>query len=149
MKNVLTALTTGLVMMASTVCYATIPGTDIAVSGVAPGSSVTDARAKLGDPVTSHGDKLVFPNNIIVECAEYNYDLIEEIGTRSAGNVTSAGLQVGMPEASIMAAYGAPDKVDRDPDDTEYTYYSSGQDKKMEIEVVDGKIVKIKCKIRD
>lgn len=149
MKKKAVAILAGLMMTASAACYAMIAPDGIAISGIAPGGSVAAATAKLGNPQYGGGDKLYFPNGIFIERAEYNPDLIEEVETMTAGNATPGGVQVGMPEASIMSTYGNPDKLDRDYDDTEYTYYSTDFFKKLEFKVVGGKIVKIKCKIRD
>ncbi|ORT99952.1 hypothetical protein D081_1533 [Anaerovibrio sp. JC8] len=148
MKKKMIALVAGLTMTASAVCCAMISPEGMAISGVAPGSSVSDATAKLGNPQFA-GDKIYFSNGIVIERSDYNPNLVEEIETYTAGNATPGGLQVGMPEASITATYGAPDKLDRDYDDTEYTYYSTDYFKKLEFKVVGGNIVKIKCKLRD
>ncbi|WP_027406965.1 hypothetical protein [Anaerovibrio sp. RM50] len=148
MKKMIIASVAGLTMAASALCCAMVSPDVIAISGVAPGSSVTEATAKLGNPQYA-GDKIYFSNGIVIERSDYNPNMVEEIETYTAGNVTPAGIQVGMNEASITAAYGAPDKIDRDYDDTEYTYYSTDYFKKLEFKVVGGNIVKIKCKLRD
>ena len=149
MKKKMIAMLAGLTMTASAVGYAMIAPDGIAISGVAPGTSVSAATAKLGTPQYGGGDKIYFPNGIIIERADHNPDLIEEVETVAPGNATPGGVQVGMPESSITATYGNPDKIDRDFDDTEYTYYSTDYFKKLEFKVVGGNIVKIKCKIRD
>ncbi|MBO6246272.1 MAG: hypothetical protein J6N55_08350 [Anaerovibrio sp.] len=148
MKKKMIALVAGLTMAASAVCCAMISPEGIAISGVAPGSSVADATAKLGNPQYA-GDKIYFTNGIVIECSDYNPNMVEEIETTAAGNATPGGLTVGMPESSITATYGAPDKIDRDYNDTEYTYYSTDYLKKLEFKVVGGNIVKIQCKLRD
>ena len=149
MKKKMMALLIGLTMAASAVCSAMIAPDGIAISGIAPGSSVTAATAKLGNPQYGGGDKMYFSNGISIERADHNPDLIEEVETIAPGNATPGGVQVGMPETSITTTYGNPDKLDRDYDDTEYTYYSTDYFKKLEFKVVGGKIVKIKCKLRD
>ncbi len=148
MKKKMIALVAGLTMAASAVCCAMISPEGIAISGVAPGSSVADATTKLGNPQYV-GDKIYFTNGIVIECSDHNPNMIEEIETTAAGNATPGGLTVGMPESSITATYGAPDKIDRDYNDTEYTYYSTDYLKKLEFKVVGGNIVKIQCKLRD
>lgn len=148
MKKKMIALVAGLTMAASAVCCAMISPEGIAISGVAPGSSVADATTKLGNPQYV-GDKIYFTNGIVIECSDHNPNMIEEIETTAAGNATPGGLTVGMPESSITATYGDPDKIDRDYNDTEYTYYSTDYLKKLEFKVVGGNIVKIQCKLRD
>ena len=66
----------------------------------------------------------------------------------SAGT-TPAGIQIGSSESALTAAYGNPDKYDRDYDDTEYTYYSTDFTKKIEFKVVNGNVIQIKCELRD
>ena len=85
MKKKIAALMAGLMMAASTVCFASIPGSSIALEGVAPGSSVEAAKAKLGTPNYA-GDKLYFPNGIMIDVADYNPSLVDEIETRQGGH---------------------------------------------------------------
>lgn len=147
MKKKVIALLSGLALMTSAVCFATVPDSGIALADVAPGSSVEAAKAKLGTP-NYGGDKLYFPNGIVIEVEDYNPGIVEEISTTTGAAATPGGVQVGMAESVITNIYGAPDKLDRDDDDTEYTYYSSSYGKKMEFKVVGGTIVKIKCETR-
>lgn len=146
MKKKILAVLAGMMTMTAAVCYATVPADNIAIADVAPGSSVEAAKQKLGTP-NQHGDKLFFPNGIVIEVDDYNRSMVEDIETRSAG-ATPAGITVGMKESAITQAYGNPDKLDRDYDDTEYTYYSADYTKKMEFKVINGNIVKIKCELR-
>ena len=146
MQKKILAVLTGLLTMTTAVCSATVSTASIALDGVSPGSSVAAAKQKLGTP-TQNGDKLFFPNGIVVEIADHNPDVIEEITTRSAG-ATPAGVHVGMNESILAETYGSADKIDREHDDTEYTYYSTDNTQKLEFKVVNGKIVKIKCELR-
>ncbi|WP_029546290.1 hypothetical protein [Selenomonas sp. AB3002] len=148
MKKKVTALLAGLMLTASAFCVASVSSDSIAIDGVAPGSTVESARAKLGTPDAVAGDKIYFPNGIVIDVADHNPNLVEEIETNSAG-ATPGGVTVGMSEAVLSDVYGRADKVDRDYDDTEYVYYSSDYSKKMEFKVVNGTIVKIKCELRD
>ena len=148
MKKKVTALLAGLMVTASVFCAASVSSDAIAIDGVAPGSSVESARAKLGTPDAVAGDKIYFPNGIVIDVADHNPNLVEEIETRSAG-ATPGGVKVGMSESVLSEVYGTADKVDRDYDDTEYTYYSGDNSKKMEFKVVNGTIVEIKCELRD
>ena len=145
MKKKILAVLTGLMTMTA-VCSATISTDNIAIADVTPGSSIETAKQKLGTP-NQHGDKFFFPNGIVIETADHNPNLVEEIETRTNG-ATPAGIKVGMSEAVITQTYGQPDKIDRDADDTEYTYYNADYSQKMEFKVVNGSIVKIKCELR-
>ena len=147
MKKKAVALMAGLMMTASAICFASVPSGSIALEGVAPGSSVEAAKAKLGTPSYA-GDKLYFPNGIVIDVADHNPNLVEEIETHSGG-ATPGGVTVGMSESVLSDVYGRADKGDRDYDDTEYTYFSSDYRLKMEFKVVGGTIVKIKCEMRD
>ncbi len=130
-------------------CCAAVPDESIALDGVAPGSSVEAAKAKLGTP-SYRGDKMLFSNGLIIDVDEHRPDVVEEVFTKTAGGAaTPGGVQVGMAESVILDIYGQPDKLDRDPDDTEYVYYSSNYGKKMKFKVVGGNIVKIQCELRD
>ena len=146
MKNKILTVLAGMMTMTAAVCYATVPVDTIAIADVAPGSSVEAAKQKLGTP-NQRGDKLFFTNGIVIEVAEYTPGIVEEIETKSGG-ATPAGISVGMKESVITQTYGNPDKLERDSDDTEYTYYSADYTKKIEFKVIKGKIVKIKCELR-
>lgn len=147
MKKLLAAVAAGM-LLTGAVCFAAVPADEVAIAGVAPGSSVENAKSKLGEPTHTTGKKLYFSNGIMVEVAKYNPGMVEEIEILSAGAATPGGVQVGMAESAITEKYGQPDKLDRDYDDTEYTYYSHDYVRKMEFKVVGGKIVKIKCEMR-
>lgn len=146
MKKKILAMLAGMMTMTAAVCYATVPADNIAIADVAPGSNVEAAKQKLGTPNQS-GDKLFFANGIVIEVADHNPGMVEEIETRSGG-ATPAGISVGMKENIITQTYGNPDEMDRDYDDTEYTYYSVDYTKKMKFKVIGGNIVKIKCELR-
>ncbi|MCR5756812.1 MAG: hypothetical protein K6F95_02770 [Selenomonas sp.] len=147
-KKKFVPLLAGLMTMASAVCYATVPTDAVAISGVAPGDSLESAKAKLGMP-SQVGDKFHFPNGIIVEVFDHNPNKVEEITAKtSQAGITPGGLKVGMEEAVIIRTYGNPDKLDKDRDETEYTYYSADNMMEMEFKVVKGTIVKIKCEYR-
>ncbi len=148
MKKKVTALLAGLMVTASAFCAASVSSDAIAIDGVAPGSSFEAARARLGTPDAVAGDKIYFPNGIVIDIDDHNPNLVEEIETRNAG-ATPGGVKVGMSESVLSEVYGTADKVDRDYDDTEYTYYSGDNSKKMEFKVVNGTIVEIKCELRD
>lgn len=148
MKKKAIALLTGALAMTSAVCFATVPEDSIALADVAPGSSVEAAKAKLGTP-SYRDDKLFFSNGVVIEVDDYRPNVVEEVATTSShAAATPGGVQVGMAESVITDVYGAPDKLDRDSDDTEYIYYSADYAKKLEFKVVNGSIVKIKCELR-
>ena len=77
MKKKMLAVLTGLMIMTA-VCSATVSTDNIAIADVTPGSSIETAKQKLGTP-NQHGDKFFFPNGIVIETADHNPNLVEEI----------------------------------------------------------------------
>ena len=92
MKKKVLALLTGIMTLTVPICYATVSADNIAIADVAPGSSVETAKQKLGTPQLS-GDKLFFPNGIVIEAADHSPNIVEEIMTQSAGT-TPAGIHL-------------------------------------------------------
>ena len=90
-KKVL-ALLTGIMTLTVPICYATVSADNIAIADVAPGSSVETAKQKLGTPQLS-GDKLFFPNGIVIEAADHSPNIVKEIMPQSAGT-TPAGIHL-------------------------------------------------------
>ena len=146
-KNLLTIAIAGVLMLGSFFCTAAVSPDVINIGGIGPGSSIESAKAKFGQANQS-GNDLYFSNGVHIEFEKYNPSIVDEIEIRTPGVSTSKGIKIGSPEASLTKAYGQPDKVERDDGEIEYTYYSTDYSKKMEFEVVNGAVVKIKCKHR-
>lgn len=146
-KNLLTTAIVGILICGSFFCTAAVSPDVINIGGIAPGSTIESAKAKFGQPNQS-GDDLYFSNGVHIEFEKYNPNIVDEIEITTPGVSTSKGITIGSPEAKVKKVYGQPDKVEMDDGKTEYTYYSTDYSKKMEFEVVNGSIVKIKCQHR-
>ena len=134
-------------MLGSFFCTAAISPDAININGIGPGSTIESAKAKFGQ-ANQAGDDLYFSNGVHIEFEKYNPTIVDEIEIRTPGVSTSKGITIGSSESQVTKAYGHPDKIDRDDDETEYTYYSTDHSKKIEFELVNGTVVKIKCKYR-
>ena len=139
------ALTLGMIVVFSSLCFAGLPSSAIGLGGVTPGDSVEVAKYKFGVP-NVRGDKFYFSNGVVVEIDSKQPDVIEEIKTKNSKVNTPAGVTVGMSEYVLNDHYGAADKVENDSDgDVEYKYFSVDGQKKMTFKVHNGVIQKIKC----
>lgn len=150
MKKLLsTAIATG-IMMTATAAFASIPSSEIALDGVAPGMSVDDAVAVYGQ-ATYRGDDAYFQNGVKADLDDFNRNIIEElkISRPGSGVATPAGIAISSPESAIVEAYGQPDKMKYDDGKNKYTYYASDSGMKLKIEAVNGVVVKIKCDLYD
>ena len=150
MKRILsTAIVTGSMLMATT-AFATIPSSEIALGGVAPGMSIDEAVAVYGQ-ATYRGDDAYFPNGVKADLDDFNRNLIEELKINQPGSgvATPAGIAINSPEGDIVKAYGEPDKMEYDDGKNEYTYYASDSRKKLKINAKNGVVVKIKCDLYD
>ncbi len=146
-KNLLTIAIVGFLMCGSFFCTAAVSPDVINIGGIAPGSTIASAKAKFGQ-ANQAGDDLYFSNGVHIEFEKYNPTIVDEIEVRTPGVSTSKGIAIGSPEANVIKAYGQPDKIDRDDGEIEYTYYSTDYSKKIEFEIVNGAVIKIKCTYR-
>lgn len=142
------AILCGAMLATSAVCSATVSPDLIAVDRVVPGMTVSELISIYGQPVSRHGDELRF-QNFTIEVDDHNKNIVEEIEVRSGTLATPAGVRLGQSAEVLNRAYGIADKVDEDFGETDYEYYSHDYSKKIEFEVKNGVITKIKCKIQD
>lgn len=142
------ALLCGAVFATSAVCSATISPDIIGVGKAVPGMTVSELISIYGQPVSRHGDELRF-NGFKAEIDDHNPNIIEEIEVFSGTLATPNGVQLGQSLEVLNRTYGAADKVDEEFNEAEYEYYSHDYSKKIEFEVRNGVITKIKCKIQD
>jgi len=139
------ALTLGMVVVFSSLCFAGLPSSAIGLGGVSPGDSVEVAKYKFGVP-NVHGDKFYFSNGVVVEIDSKEPSVIEEISTKKSEVNTPAGVAVGMSEYVLNDHYGAADKVEKDRDGhVDYKYFSADGQKAMTFKVHNGVIRKIEC----
>ncbi len=148
MTKKIAAFVCGATLAFSAVCSATVAPEKIGIAGVNPGMSESALVAAVGQPNSKSpkGDDWYY-NGFTVEFDKDRPGVVEEITTRNAGISTAAGISVGQ-NVSVLNALGQADKTDPDNDETEYTRYSNDYSKKLEVDVVNGVIVKISCKLR-
>ena len=142
------AILCGAVLATSAVCSATVSPDIIAVGKIVPGMSVSELISIYGQPVSRHGDELRF-QGFTVEVDDHNRNIVEEIEVYSGTLATPTGVQIGQSLGVLNTAYGPADKVEEDWGEAEYEYYSHDYSKKIEFEVKNGVITKIKCKSQD
>ena len=143
-KN-LAAILCGAAILSSSICFATVSNDKIAIGKLLPGISADELISICGQPNYKDGDDWVYSNFK----AEIKRGIVEKISTRSEAITTIDGVRVGQVAEVLNSTYGKADKIDRDYDDTEYTYYSNDRTKKIEFKVANGVIVKISCEIKD
>ena len=142
------AILCGAVLATSAVCSATVESNTIGIDKAVPGMTVSELISIYGQPLSRHGDELRF-QNFKVEIDDRNPNIVEEIEMHSGTLATPTGVRIGQSAEVLNRAYGIADKVDEDWDESEYEYYSHDYSKKIEFEVKNGVITKIKCKIQD
>ena len=149
-KKGIFAVMMGTLLSLSTVAFASIPISQIALGNVHPGDSVASVRAAYGEPVYSDREKLIFSNGFLIKMDDDRPGIVEKvIVNENNGIATPGGVTVGMSESVLTSTYGMADKVDRDWYDTEYVYRGNERRMKLEFKVVDGIIVKISCELDD
>ena len=141
----LAAIICGAAILSSSICFATVDDSKIALGKLSPGISADELIAICGQPSYKDGDDWIYKTFR----AEVERGVVEKISTRSDTITTSDGVRVGLAAEVLNSTFGKADKVDRDYDDTEYIYYSNDRTKKIEFKVVNGVIVKISCELKD
>jgi hypothetical protein len=150
-KSATALLTAALAAMLVQTASAVVPPEAVAIGPVAPGMTEAALVAACGQPLQKAGDKW-FYQDFRVEFDDDRPGIVEEVKTTSAAVATPAGVRVGQPVSALEAAYGAPDKLDRDDDSTdEYEYFTADRRLKLEAEVLKGAgtIAEITCKQDD
>lgn len=147
-KKKAAALVFGALTMLAASAFASVSPEQVALAGIAPGMTLEQARSVGGAVSYSDYKRIVFQNGAVAETDDDWPGVVDEVKIRSGTAATPAGITLGMGVDAITGAYGQPDRIERDWDDTEYTYYSM-DGKKMEFKVINGVIVKITCKLRD
>lgn len=116
------------------------------LGGIFPGMNFDEAKKILGEPTAQYDeDEFAFSNGLTVD-VEFNN--IEEIKLRQAGIKTAQGIEVGMPEQSVIDAYGAG-LTEHDDGLVEHKYYSDDNRLKLKFYSSNGVIVEIKSSLRD
>ncbi len=141
----LAAILCGAAILSSSICFATVDDSKIALGQLSPGISADELISICGQPNYKDGDDWVYKTFK----AEIERGVVEKISTRSETITAAGGVRVGLAADVLNSTFGKADKVDRDYDDTEYIYYSNDRTKKIEFKVVNGVIVKISCELKD
>ncbi len=144
----LAAILCGAALAFSSICSATVSPDKIAIGRAVPGMTVDQLISIYGQPVSRHGDDLIF-RDFKVELDDDNPGIIESIETRSGAVATPDGVKVGQDAEILSRVYGQADKIDDDWKKTEYEYFSDDRTMKIEFTVKNGVIAKIECKVRD
>ena len=144
----LAALLCGAALAVSSICSATVSPDKIGIGRAVPGMTVDQLISIYGQPVSRHGDNLIF-RDFKVEVDDDRPGIVDSIETNSGAVATPAGVSVGQGAEVLNNSYGSADKIDEDWNKTEYEYFSSDYSRKIEFVVKRGVIVEIKCKVRD
>ena len=141
----LAALVCGAIILSSSLTLAAVDGNKISLGGIYPGMSESQLIDAFGQPTYRDGDEWIYQNFKV----EVERGVVEEVSTTDGTLATPDGVRVGQSATALNSTFGTADKIDSDYGDTEYEYYSTDRAKKIEFKVVNGVIVKIKCKVRD
>ena len=149
MKKKLSALICGAIMTLSSMAFASVPSDQVILGDLQPGIHVDKVKEIYGEPLRVVGDKWLY-RGFYIELSDEQRNIVEEVATEDSGFATQYGIIVGMSENELTKAYGTADDIDFDDDsnEREYTYYSSDGKYKMNFDVRNGVIVKIKCELR-
>ena len=119
------------------------------LGGIYPGMSFDEVKKILGEPSKQiDDDEFVFSNGLAIEIKKFN-NVVEKIKTHQSGVTSGAGVYVGMTEKNLLDIYGSPDAFKKDDGKTEYKYFSADRKYKIEFEMNNGVISKIKSKLHD
>ncbi|MBR5435658.1 MAG: hypothetical protein IK120_02210 [Muribaculaceae bacterium] len=143
MRNILTALLCGAMILSSAVCFAVINDNKMAIGGMMPGISAEDLVSTFGQPTIKDGDEWTYKNFKV----EVERGVVTEVSTCSVTITTYDGVRVGLAAEELNSTFGKADKVDKERDRVEYEYYSTDRTKKIKFKVVNGFISKITCKL--
>jgi hypothetical protein len=142
------SLICGAILATSAVCSATVSPDVISIGKIVPGMSVAEVISMYGQPLSKHGNEFKF-QGFTIEVDDKRPNIVEEVEVYSGTLATPNGVQIGQSLEILNKTYGTADKVDEDFNEIEYEYYSHDYSKKIEFEVKNGVITKIKCKIQD
>ena len=145
MRKKFWALICGVMILSSTLCFAAVDGSKIALGGITPGMSEQDLINAFGQPTYRDGDDWSYKTFKV----EVERGVVEKISTRFNSITTPDGVRVGLAAEILNDTFEQADKVDNDSDGVEYEYYSTDGTKKIEFKVVNGIIAKITCELRD
>ena len=141
MKRIL-LLTSVLIIMFTSICFARIANSRVAIGGGYPGSSMNDFINMHGMPTGQNGRIYYYgeSTSIVVN----NENRIIEICTISKKFSTPDGVVSGMSENILNNVYGTADEIEQKDGMTIYKYY--GNHIRLEFWVSEGTIYYIKIR---
>lgn len=145
MRNILTALLCGAMILSSTICFAMVDANKMVIGGMIPGIRSEDLISTFGQPTIKDGDEWTYKNFKV----EVERGVVTEVSTCSVTITTYDGVRVGLAATELNSTFGKADKVDQERDRVEYEYYSTDRTKKIKFKVVNGIISRITCKLVD
>ena len=145
MKKFFAALLCGMMLLGSSLTFAAVDDSKIALGSIYPGMSANDILNAFGQPNYRDDDDLHYQNFTV----EIEHGIVEKVTTYSDTLATPGGVRVGMSANARTSTYGRADRTDYDDGGVEYEYYGMGSAKKIEFKVMNGVITKITCKLRD
>ena len=143
MRNFLAVVLCGAMLLSSSLCFATVDDSKIALGSIYPGMIANDLVNAVGQPNYRDGDDWMYQNFKV----EVERGVVEKVSTYSDALMTGGGVRVGLSAQALNSTYGSADKIDHDSDGVEYEYYSNTR--KIEFKVVNDIITKITCELRD
>lgn len=145
MRKRIFAIICGVMILSSSLCFAAVDGSKIALGGIVPGMSEQDLINAFGQPTYRDGEDWTYKTFRV----DVERGIVEKVSTRMNSITTPDGVRVGQAAEILNDTFGQADKVDHDSDGVEYEYYSTDGTKKIEFKVVNGVIAKITCELRD
>ena len=146
-KKILGILCGATLAIFSTSCSATVAETEVGIGQATAGMSTDKLIEIYGQPLQKNGEDWIF-EHFTVEVDDDRPGVVEKVVTYSQNIGTPGDVVVGQDKSVLVSAYGNPDEVDEDRDETEYKYYNSNRTKEMEFKIVNNKITKISCKLK-
>ena len=150
MKKFAALLCGAALALSTATCSATIATDKIAIGGIRPGMTQEDVISIAGQPdeKTVDHENWYYYNGFVIEFDD-DTGLIDEIKTRYNTVATPDGVYVGYSEDVLTKIYGTADKVKRNQNSIDYTYYSADYTRKLKFKTVNGVIKKISCELDD
>ena len=123
---------------------------NFALGKVSPGMSEEELVKAVGEPKSKSLDNEEWHyENFKIEFDDDKPGIVDKVSTLGDKVTTPNGVAVGQSLNILIEKFGEPAKTDDDSKEKEFTFYSPDNRKEIEFEVVNKKIVKITCKLRD
>lgn len=162
MKRLIVTICLGILAMASSICSAAIPQSELALGGITLSSSVQNARAVYGEPTRTETRTMpIWGRNVqfriyyfgngsfyVIEADRDEIGIVTVMSDAANGIATPAGITVGMRRDAMLRTYGSPDaKYNNSDGSVSYTYRDNRKGRmpdELQFNVRNGKIIRIK-----